>query len=176
MLGSSKEWGLCAVVELDTALYMNSRLLLQFQVDSVRRTSPNVPATRASMAVHALTTSMGSLASALWAASETCVFTISATVIIRLVSTMPRVSWMTRAWLDATVRAGTKAKFANEISVPTSRAKTGRARMDNASVYPGTEVLVAKWISARSVWMGRRVEMGLVSARRDSWILTVRIR
>ena len=94
----------------------------------MRRTSPNVPATRASMAVHALTTSMGSLASALWAASETCVFTISATVTIRLVSTMPRVSWMTRAWLDATVRAGTKAKFANEISVPTSGAKTGRAR------------------------------------------------
>ena len=58
---------------------------------------------------------------------------------------MPRVSWTTRAGLDATVRAGTKATFANVTNVPTSRAKTkGRARTDNASVYPGTEVRVAK--------------------------------
>ena len=114
------------------------------QVDSVRRTSTNVAATRASMAEYALTRSTGSLASAPWATSEACVFTTNATVTIRLVSTMPRVSWTTRAWLDATVRAGTKATFANVTSVLILCAKTGRARTDNASVYPGTEVSVAK--------------------------------
>ena len=90
----------------------------------MRRTSTNVPATLASMAVHALTRPTGSLASALGVISEACVFTRSATVTILLVSTMPRVSWTTRAALDATVRAGTKATFANVTSVPTSRAKT----------------------------------------------------
>ena len=111
----------------------------------MRRTSTNVPATRASMAVHALTRSTGSLASALGATSEACVLTTSATVTIRLVSTMPRVSWTTRAALDAPVQTSTKETFANVTSVPTSRAKTkGRARVDNASVYPGTEVRVAK--------------------------------
>ena len=111
----------------------------------MRRTSTNVPATRASMAVHALTRSTGSLASALWATSEACVFTTNATVTIRLVSTMPRVSWTKQAGLDATVRAGTKASFANVAGVPTSRAKTkGHARTDNASVYPGTEVRIEK--------------------------------
>ena len=50
---------------------------------------------------------------------------------------MAGVSWTRRAGLDATVRAGTKATFTNETSVPTSRAKTGRARTDIASVYPG---------------------------------------
>ena len=111
----------------------------------MRRTSTNVPATRASMAVHAFTRSTGSLASAPWAISEACVFTTSATVAFRLVSTMPRVSWTTRTGLDATVRAGTKATFANVTIVPLSRAKTkGRARTDNASVYPVTEVSVAK--------------------------------
>ena len=111
----------------------------------MRWTSTNVPATRASMAVHALTRSTSSLASALGVISEACVFTTRATVTIRLVSTMPRVSCTTRAGLDATVRAGTKATFANVTSVPTSRVKTkGRARTDNASANPGIEVRVAK--------------------------------
>ena len=111
----------------------------------MRRTSTNVPATRASMAAHALTRSTGSLASAHWATPEACVFTTSATMTIRLVSTMPRVSWTTRAALDAHVRVGTKATFANVTSVQILRAKTkGRARTDIVSVYPGTEVRVAK--------------------------------
>ena len=111
----------------------------------MRRTSTNVPATLVSMAVHALTRSTSSLASALGVISEACVFTTSATVTIRLVSTMPSVSWTTRATLDATVRQDTTATFANVTSVPTSRANTkGRARTDSASVYPGTEVSVAK--------------------------------
>ena len=111
----------------------------------MRRTSTNVPATLASMAVHALTRSTGSLASAPWATSGACAFTTSATVTILLVGTMPRVSWTLRASLDATVRAGTKATFANVTIVPLSRANTkGHARTGNVSVYPGTEVLVAK--------------------------------
>ena len=111
----------------------------------MKRKSTNVPATRASMAVHALTGSTDSLASALGVISEACVFTTSATMTILLASTMPSVSWTTRASLDATVRPGTKATLANVTSVPTSRANTkGRARTDNASVYPGTEVSVAK--------------------------------
>ena len=103
----------------------------------MRRTPTSVAATRASMAVHALNRSTGSLASAPWATSEACVFTTSAIVTIRLVSTMAGVYWTKRAGLDATVRAGTKETFANETSVPTSRAKTGRPRTDIASVYPG---------------------------------------
>ena len=111
----------------------------------MRRTSTNVPATRASMAVHAFTRSTVSLASALGVISEAFVFTTSATLTIRLVNTMPSVSLTTRAALDANVRAGTRATLANVTSVPTLRANTkGRARTDNASVYPGTEVSVAK--------------------------------
>ena len=103
----------------------------------MRRTPTSVAATRASMAVHALNRSTSSLASEPWATSEACVFTTSAIVTIHLASTMAVVSWTTRAGLDATVRAGTKATYANETSVPTSLAKTGRARTDIATVYPG---------------------------------------
>ena len=94
---------------------------------------------------------------------------------IRLVSTMAGVSCTTRAGLDATVRAGTKATIANETSVPTSRAKTGRARTDIATVYDTAYIDSICWmfLANKAAIMGPTLTPYVTPLHRDSQVQLV---